>query len=232
MFGWFRREPTHVEERRHQMLDAVADYPVYQPPHRQGPNHPNRLRIKGDEKYIHSFRDFLARGRENFEYFLENRETRLAALQAFLAKFDVKMSRDDAGLAAVSAWCPDNCGVLASKFRDNATRQAFFQMLEPWTGSRRGFNVIFDLGVFLGEAVIARNHHLSWDYRPGASDDGSATLSGYQIIGFANKRDWFDPPQRMYGICLNAEDDLRIERGGRFVREDTLVGAVRDFSTR
>jgi hypothetical protein len=232
MLRWLRGVPKHLIEQRRRMTDAMVGYPVYEPPYRQGPNHPSHLQIKGDEEYARLFREFLAQGRENFAYFMESRDARLAALRAFLTKFEVTIGLDDTGLAAVSAWCPENCGALVANLRANAIRQAFFQMRQPWTEWQRGFNVIFDLGLFLGECVIARNNCLTWNYRSGSSDDGSTNLSGYEIIGFRNKRDWLDPAQYMYNVCLNAEDDLRLKRVGRFLRADTLIGVVRDFSTR
>jgi hypothetical protein len=93
-------------------------------------------------------------------------------------------------------------------------------------------NVIFDLGIFFGECVIGRNRRLSWDYRPGASEDGSSNLSGYDIVGFKNRRDWLDPVGTIFRACLQAEDDLRLQRVPGLWRGETLVGVVRDYSTR
>jgi len=232
MLGVFRHEPEHLKECRTRMFDALADYPVYEPPYHQGPNHPSSLLNKGKEEHFKSYRDFLAHGRENFTYFMEHRDARLAALGTFLEKFEVKMDVDDKGLDVVSAWCAENCGTLVADLRRDAVRQAFFQMSEPWTDWRRGFNVIFDIGVFLGECVITRNNRLNWQYRPGASYDGRTNYSGYGIVGFRNNRDWLDPVQYMYDACVDAEDDLRLGLVGRYLRADTLAGLVGDLSTR
>ena len=105
MFRWLRRDPKHLKERRQRMLDAVADYPIYGPPHWQGPNFVHRRPDQSETEHEILLLRFEERGHENFSYFLEHREERLAALSAFLAKFDVKMGLDDAGLAATSAWC-------------------------------------------------------------------------------------------------------------------------------
>jgi hypothetical protein len=232
MLGWLRRDPAHLKEHRRRMSDALLDYPVYAPPYRQGPNYPRHLQIKGEDVYGRLLREFTARGRENFTYFLEQRNARLTALGIFLAKFGVMMGIDDTGLAAVSAWCPGNCGALVPNLRLDQTRQAFFQLLEPWTGQLRGLNVIVDLGVFLGECLIFRNQRLHWIYRPGTSDDGSSNSSGFQIDGFKDRRDWLDPIGFLYRVCGNDEVDLRAGAVGRSVRSDALVGKVRDFSTR
>jgi len=214
------------------MADLLADYPIHELPHWQGPNAPRPLRSRGEDVYREFLQEFAARGRENFSYFLEHRYERLAALRMFLGKFDVPAKVDHAGLIAVSAWCPGNCGALVAKLRRPETRQVFFRPATPWMGQWRGINVVFDLGVFFGESVILRNRRLHWEYRPGASDDGSALHSGYAIGGFKDKRDWLDPMASMYDHCLAAEDDIRSGRVGGFIRADTLVGMVRDFSTR
>jgi len=231
MFGWLRREPSHLAEHRRRAADALADYPIYEPPHRQGPNCPRHLRNQGEAAYRQHIQEFDARGRENFSYFMEHRHARLTTLTTFLAKFGVTMGVDDVGLAAVSAWCPGNCGALVANLRQDAMRQVFFQ-LAPWTGQYRGFNVIFDLGIFFGECVTARNRSLHWIYKPGSSDDGSAILSGYEIAGFRDPRDWLDPMSHMYTECENAEVELRSGKIGRIVHADVLAGKVRDFASR
>jgi hypothetical protein len=52
---------------------------------------------------------------------MANREKRLEALGTFLVKFEVEIGIDDAGLSAVSAWCPGNCGALVANLRANVT---------------------------------------------------------------------------------------------------------------
>ena len=90
------------------MIHSLANYPIYEPPYRQGPNFLRHLPGKSDEEYRGLLREFLERGRENFVHFMDHRHERLAALGAFLAKFDLNMDTNDDGLAAVSAWCPHN----------------------------------------------------------------------------------------------------------------------------
>ena len=173
-----------------------------------------------------------ARGRENFEFFLNQRAARLVALQNFLVKFSVNATLDDPGLAAVSAWLPGNCGALVANLRSPTTRGIFFQLAALWAGEWRGMNVIFDLGVFLGECLIARNERLHWVYEPGMSDDGSANHTGYGISGFKQRRNHLDPAGHIYGQCGDDETDFIAGQTGRYVRPEYLVGKVRDFSTR
>jgi hypothetical protein len=214
------------------MFDALADYPIYEPPYRQGPSFIRRLPGKSEENYRRLLREFLERGRENLVHFVDHRHDRLTALGKFLAKFHVNTGTDDEGLAAVSAWLPHNCGALATNLRHRETRQKFFQHLEPWTDRWRGFNVIFDLGVFFGECVMDRNPRLHWIYTPGQSDDGSANHSGYGIAGFRSARDWLDPANRIYSLCTSDENHILFGRSIQVLRAETLVGIVRDFSTR
>jgi len=232
MFSWLRREPASLAEHRRQMAEALADYPVYDPPHRQGPNFPRSLQGRSEADYKRLLEEFRRRGRENFSYFMECRDVRRAALSAFLARFDVRGDVDDTGLAAVSAWCPGNCGALVPGLREDTTRQAFFQLSVPWTEKLRGLNVIFDLGIFFGECITIRNRQLHWTYKPGGSNGGVPNHSGYDIAGFRNPRDSLDPVGRMYRECGNDEVDLRSGSVGRAVRRDGLSGMVRDFSTR
>ena len=228
MFGWLRRAPSRRAEQQREMASALADYPIYDPPHRQDRNWQRRpVGESYDEEDLRLMREFNARGRENFSYFMNHRDERLTALGTFLAKLGVIMDLDETGLASVSAWLPGNCGALVADPREEETRQVFFQHLEPWTQQRRGLNVIFDLGVFFGECVIKRNQRLHWTCWPGAS----AIHTGHAIAGFKKKRHWLDPMGNIYYDCVNDENAIRRRQVG-VVRADTLVGKVRDYSTR
>jgi hypothetical protein len=155
MVRWLQNEPKQLMERRQTMSEAMADYPLYDPPNRQGATYLRRRPNQSAEEHDALFSEFIQRGRENLSYLLEQRSTRLAALRDFLAKFGVQAGLDDAGLAAVSGWCPENCGALIAEFRDTATLRMLFQMQTPWTNQWRGFNVVFDLGFYLGESKFA-----------------------------------------------------------------------------
>jgi hypothetical protein len=232
MFRWLLPYPKHLRQRRQFIREALADYPVYEPPHRQGPNFLPRLPHQSEDEYQIVIHQFLDRGRENLSHLLAHRDARMTALSALLAKFGVKMGFDDAGLAAVSAWCPGHVGLLIAGARNRKVRQVFFQALQPWTDHRRGHNVIFDLGIFLGECLIARNPSLHWNYQPGCSDDGVSNHSGYDIDGFKRTRDKLDPMGFIYGRC--EDDEARLRTGNTAFPDspDLLAGKVRDYSTR
>ena len=194
MFNWLKREPKELIERRQALSPALVDYPLYQPPDHPGPF----LRRRDDqtEQDFMRYRDqYAARSDENFIYFMEQRATRVAALQGFLDKFDVSANLDDTGLANVSAWFADNSFALVSSLRDEALCQVYFRLQIPWIEELRGLNVIFDLGIFLGESLIRKQPRLHWKYLPGISDHGECLCTGYQIAGFRQKGKggWLEP---------------------------------------
>jgi hypothetical protein len=232
MFKWFKREPRMLVERRELLSPFIADYPLYQPPYRQGPNFLRRSPNQEEEAYLKTIPEFTARGDENFAYFMEQRASRMASLQSFLAKFGVSASPDDAGLADVSRWFPYNAFALVPSLRDWAVGQAFFQMKTPWIDELRGLNVIFDLGIFFGEALIRKQPCLHWKFHYGASDHGEAYGTGYQVDGFRRrtKSSWIDPPGYIAGECQNDLNGLQAPRRRVNSREDTLVNVARAYA--
>jgi hypothetical protein len=225
MFGWLRREPRPLADHRRRMLEALADYPVYEPLHRQGPNCPRHLQDR-------EAREFAARGRDNFSYFMAHRAERLSALKGFLAGFGLSVDLQDNGLGAVSAWLPGHCGDLLPTLGLDETMQIFFRYLKPWGDNLRGLNVIFDLGIFFGECVIARNPRVHWINWPGTSDNGEAAASGSHLAGFKSRRDGLDPIGRMLYLCEHDARDFRDNTQGKRVSADQLLATVRDYSTR
>src|SRR5689334_15454647 len=210
MFRWLQREPKQLVERRQAFAAPLMDYPLYQPPHRQGPNFLRHLQDQTEEEYVRYIQEFVARSDQNFHYFMEQRAARLAALQAFLGKFGVSAGLDDAGLASVSAWLPDNACALVANLRDEAVVQTFYQMQTPWSEGLRGLNVLFDLGVFLGECLIKKQPRLHWKYVTGSSDRGESASTGYKIEGFRRKAkvNWLDPGQFIFSKCMFELNDL------------------------
>ena len=80
--------PPRTEQQR-QVWQALSGYPTYAPPE-----------WNPDTK---SLRDANVEYRN---YFFGTKELRLEALRAILAKFDIALSVDDAGIVALSAWLP------------------------------------------------------------------------------------------------------------------------------
>ncbi|MCC8981127.1 hypothetical protein [Bradyrhizobium acaciae] len=232
MFGWLKREPKQLAEQRQLLLPVIADYPLYQPPHRQGPNFLRRTLDQSEEAYLKTIPEFVARADENFAYFMEQRASRVASLKLFLAKLGVSADFDDAGLASLSHWFPQNSFALVPSLRDWTVGQMFYQMKTPWIGELRGLNVIFDLGIFLGECLTTRQPRLHWRRYTGSSDTGEAYGTGYAIEGFKRhaKSNQFDPSERIFLLCKN--DLNAIHSGQPVTLPNALSGIVRGYSMR
>ncbi|MGX4769463.1 hypothetical protein ACWAUC_06600 [Bradyrhizobium guangdongense] len=160
------------------------------------------------------------------------RAKRLDALRRFLERLGLDANLRDDGLGVVSAWLPSHCGALVPTMRRDKTMQVFFRHLAPWEGKLRGLNAIFDLAVFMGECVIARNPRAHWIELAGSADDGEATESAFQLGGFKSRRDGLDPMGEMIYLCEDGAKDLRNGITGERVRPDRLFGRVRDYAMR
>ncbi len=143
---------------------AMCGYPVYAPP-----NPHNEVELPA------------GKAKENFDYFLQQRPKRLQDFRYFMKKFGVDAETTDAGLNAVSAWF-DRYGGLLLHFqpRDTASLHAFMNYLPPWTGEHIGTNVVWDLGTYIGECVIARCSRAHWDVNTGDPDPVSLEALGFQ----------------------------------------------------
>ena len=72
MFRWLKREPKQLVERR-LLSPTLMDYPLYQPPHRQGPNFLRNRESHSEDDYGRYIHEFTARSDQNFLYFMEQR---------------------------------------------------------------------------------------------------------------------------------------------------------------
>jgi len=148
---------------------ALLDYPVFSPPH---------LRSEIELP--------IGSARENFSYFLEHLSFRLCALQNFLKKFGVDATTDDQGLAAVSNWFRRYGGLLIYYQRQNTvTLRAFTNRDPTWTSEHVGINVVWDLGIYVGECIIARYPSAYWALNTGNPDPISLKALGYHRPGVA-----------------------------------------------
>lgn len=181
-------------KRVHLVKEMLADYPPYRPPHNA-----NQVFLSPRE------------GESNMLYFFEQKSMRLKYLYQFLAKFGVEGDLDDRGLAAVSEWLPQYGGLLVNHLRSLPTMWAFYDFACPWTGAFHGLNAIFDLGIYFGECVIARNRRLRWDVRvydpphrrPVGRTQPILTGSGFNIEGLKSGRGALDPILDIRGTCGN-----------------------------
>ena len=159
--AWVRPELWY---RAWKVTSALAKYPAYAPPHLH-----NEIGLSPDE------------ARENFDYFLERRAFRLQVLSEFMRKFGIDATTNDSGLAAVSNWFDRYAGLLLTfRPRTSTTFLAFLDHEPPWTGEHIGINAVWDLGIYVGECIIARRPSAHWELDTGGPDPVSCEAVGYQ----------------------------------------------------
>jgi hypothetical protein len=137
----------HMWLRKRWLQRALQNYPLYDPPHK--------------------VEDTRAQADENFDYFMRVRLQRMAEFHAWLRRyFRVTLTPDVWGVKALSRWGAKYAGLLLeTKFTGGPT-DAYFTYQPPWTGANAGCNVLFDMGVILGEFLIANCPKLHWDVDP------------------------------------------------------------------
>jgi len=140
----------HFKVRR-----AVTNYPLYDVPNKQAEATLDEARVQ-----------------ENFDYFMKARLNRLAFFQKWLNDwFGVKASLNGEGLLALNGWAYAYGGGLIGDRYDTATVFATYQPL--WVREYAGYNVMVDIGIFVGEYLIAKRPQLRWEiYRGHPNEDG------------------------------------------------------------
>jgi hypothetical protein len=155
----------HLKARR-----AIRAYPVYDVPNKQ------------EERTLDE-----SRVQQNFAYFMKMRLARLAFFQNWLRQwFGVRATVNGDGLLALNAWINAYGGGLIG---DQFNTQTIFETYHPaWVGEYAGYNVMVDIGIFIGEYLIAKRPQLHWKiYRGHLDDDGELTgpnLKRPQLGGF------------------------------------------------
>ncbi|SHL38185.1 hypothetical protein SAMN05444159_5751 [Bradyrhizobium lablabi] len=184
--------------RARRLRKALSDYPLFAPPHSKNS----------------AFLDFDS-AKENERYFFEHRPERIGALRDLLRAFDVELALEGPGLEAVSAWFPGHAALLVAGLRNKTVRQAFYRWRMPWTGRLRGLNTIFDLGLFFGECIIAKNPRCRWmgfiGAAPGEPLRPEVNIGGIGIdIEGSRRKPYFDPFEYIYLTCSNiqSQDNL------------------------
>lgn len=182
------------------MSDALADYPVYELP-------------KWDSA-TKSPRDAAT---EYAQFFLDNRAHRLDSLRKFLARFDVALSFDDAGVMALSTWHPLYADLLLDEWTEEI-QLSYIYFDQPWAAGLLGLNVVFDLGVYFGECMLFRNPRLRWSPMR-YHDYHDAHSVAHPIFGAHDKV--FDPVRSMYITCARIRGAKR--------RRNRRYGTGREF---
>jgi hypothetical protein len=142
--------PLRVWLRKSRLERALREYPLYDPPH------------KVEERLLS--REVAA---ENFHYFMRVRLDRLAYFRDWLRReFGFRISLDEKGMRGLCRWGNKYAGLLLTKGSDGLPTMSYFTYDPPWTGEHAGHNVVFDMGIMLGEAILANCPTLRWDFDP------------------------------------------------------------------
>lgn len=129
---------------------ALEAYPLYDPPHKV------EERLLSEELAV-----------ENFHYFMGVRLDRVAYVRDWLRqKFGYKVTLDEKGIRALSVWGNKYAGLLLTLRADGYPTSSYFTYDPPWTDENVGHNVLFDLGITLGEAILANCPKLRWQLEP------------------------------------------------------------------
>jgi hypothetical protein len=127
----------------------MSSYPVYSPP-------------------FHDAKDVLAKReiKANCQYFLEQKALRVEYLVKYLASFSVAIRLDRDGVKVLDDWLFRYGGhLLPWNRRLNAefVIQALHDYEPEWTGPYHGLNLVNDIGIFVGDYIIASNPDVHWD---------------------------------------------------------------------
>jgi len=195
---------------------ALLGYPVYSPPYLQ-----NEIDLP------------LSKAEANFGYFMTHRAFRLRSLQEFLNKFDVTASTDDQGLAAVTNWFRRYGGLMTYfERRSTVTLDAFVNYDPTWTEAHIGINVVWDLGIYTGECVIARYPSAHWTINTGNPDPISLKALGFHRPSVAGLY-WpteCDPITQVFIDSQSIAQTVHGVGGHRVTRAGNLSGAVETWS--
>jgi hypothetical protein len=141
---------------------AIRNYPLYDLPHKQAERALDEERVE-----------------DNFAYFMGVRLDRLAFFRSWLrTNLRIEVDLDGDGLRKVSRWVDDYGGGLIP---DEPNSQTIFANYRPrWENEHAGYNVIIDIGIFLGEYLIAKRPRLFWEiYRGHELEPESVNSSDY-----------------------------------------------------
>lgn len=148
---------------RRKLWGCLRDYPEYAPPFR------GKRKLK------------RVQAEANFEFFMSQRETRLASLKDFLARFDVDMRLQREALPAIDKWLLRYGGhLLPGRGRSVSALEEFEP---PYTGEVAGMNIVNDISIFAGEYIIKHNPSAKWGLFIGDGTRRSREYMGYYHPG-------------------------------------------------
>lgn len=140
----------HMWLRKKWLDHALLGYPVYEPPH------------KIEERLLSR-----EQAQENFDYFMAVRLLRLESFQRWLYRyFFVRLTPDREGVRKLNRWANKYSGLLLAIGIDGHPADTYLNYEPSWGGEHIGCNVVFDMGIAMGEFTIAQCPNLRWDFDP------------------------------------------------------------------
>ena len=124
-----------------QIRRAIKDYPVYQPPH------------TGCSAMLSS-----VHLQENFDFFLSEKETRIAALRSFLSLFKIELRIENS--EALGSWMERYGRHLVAMPNDSL--MCMFEHRPMWAGKYSLLNLINDIAIVAGQMIIVKNRDVYW----------------------------------------------------------------------
>jgi len=153
-------------------------YPVYNPPNLQWEKKLPKEKVQ-----------------ENFDYFMNVRLSRVNFLNKwFYENFDLDVSLSKDGVDRLTKWYDDYAGVVfAAKHTKSFYWDNCYRDYDPaWEGPYVGINLLFDIGIWAGEYIIAKAPSLYWAPNSGdRRERQSLNHPGFgkpYLFGFSNNR--------------------------------------------
>jgi hypothetical protein len=144
--------------RQQKLGRSLSGYPLYNPPHKA------EERILEKEKAV-----------ENFQYFLSVRQSRIEFLYNWIRReFGIKLDPGEGNIDELLDWAERYVPVLVPSTNLNQSCDVYYCYSRAWEGEYAGLNAFVDLGALLGELIIRRHPHLSWQMEWSLSDYPSA----------------------------------------------------------
>jgi hypothetical protein len=150
------------------LLRAVEGYPIYDPPHMSA-----ELRMP------------KAQALENFDYFMRVRLQRLEILRVWMRRnFRFDLTFEPKSAEWLDRWEQKYGAFLVADAAEEF--KVFTSYQPPWVGKYASYNVMFDIGIYVGEYVIAKRPNIHWAMYEGHKIEPASFCSiGYQRPGLA-----------------------------------------------
>lgn len=177
---------------------AVDGYPPYDLPHK-GEAGEGEL----DEAQV----------RENFQYFMNVRQVRLAYFRDWMTQhFRLSLSFDGDSVIALEEWLWEYGGGV---LKEQPDMHLFYGRNEPrWDGVLAGYNIAIDAAIFVGEFLIFRRPQLHWTHCSysfvGSEQYVESRLHSPFIGGFPMKSCATDPIDQTFGIMMDGLKQAKI----------------------